>query len=185
VPTIAVLDSNVIWSAALPDTLLRIALEGVFRSAWTEQILGDMLRTLQQRRTHLDAAALQRTVDLMRRHFLAAMVEGYEHRIADVQNNPGDRHVLAAAAEAGAHIVVTWNTRHFPSVTCAPYGIEVLTPDDFLCRLWQSDPESIAAAISKQAAALRNPPQSPHEVLETLQRSIPRFAGLVLASGGL
>src|SRR5688572_21590294 len=128
-----------------------------------------MIRTLQQNRPHLNAVAIQRTAELMRHHFPAAMIEGYEHRIADMQNNPGDRHVLAAAVEAGAHMVVTWNTRHFPADACAPYDIEVLTPDDLLCRLWQSYPESIATAISKQAAALRNPPQSPHEILETLQ----------------
>jgi hypothetical protein len=103
----------------LRDTLLRIALEGVFRPAWTERILGDMIRTLQQRRPHLNAAALQRTAELMRHHFPAAMIEGYEHRIADMQNNPGDRHVLAAAIEARAHIVLTWNTRHFRTCIAA------------------------------------------------------------------
>jgi predicted nucleic acid-binding protein len=185
VPLVAVLDSNVIWSAALRDTLLRVALEGVFQPAWTDHILDDMIRTLHQRRPHLNLAALERTAELMRRHFPAAMITRYEHRIAYMQNDPGDRHVLAAAVHAGAANIVTWNTRHFPPEACAPYGVEVLTPDEFLCRLWQADPAPIVAALHKQAAALHDPPQHPRDILNTLQRSVPRFSGLALASGEL
>jgi hypothetical protein len=43
----------------------------------------------------------------------------------------------------------------------------------------------MALALAEQAAALRNPPQTVHQVVETLRRTVPRFAQLVWESGVL
>ena len=42
-----------------------------------------------------------------------------------------DRHVLAAAVRGNVDQIVTFNLRHFPEEAVTPYGIEVVSPDDF------------------------------------------------------
>jgi hypothetical protein len=55
-------------------------------------------------------------------------VGGYEHRIDDLDlPDENDRHVLAAALECGAHIILTFNLRHFPPAAL-PTGIAAVTP---------------------------------------------------------
>jgi hypothetical protein len=59
-----------------------------------------MACTLRESRADLDPAAIDRTVARMRQAFTGAMTAGYEHRIAHMTNDPGDRHVLAGAGQA-------------------------------------------------------------------------------------
>jgi predicted nucleic acid-binding protein len=183
VALVALLDANVLWSAALRDTLLLAAEEHVFRPVWTRQILDEMSRSLTARRPNLDPARVQRTVDQMLTHFPECLVERYEHRIAEMHNDLGDRHVLAAAVQARSEVIVTWNKAHFPSQACIPYDIEVQDPDEFLCDLWSTNPEVMAKVLTLQAQHLVNPPRSIHEVVETLGRQVPQFAQTARSSG--
>jgi predicted nucleic acid-binding protein len=178
----AVLDTNVIWSAPLRDTLLWAAWQGLFLPIWSEEILAEMARTLKERRPDLDPAAIDRTAARMQQMFPGAMTTGYAHWIPHMTNARGDRHVLAAGVEAGATVIVTWNTDDFPASACEPYGIEVQTPDEFLCQLWRSDMPGMVTAITMQAANLRRPAKTPREVLERLRDSVPEFARLALGS---
>ena len=63
---VAVIDANVLWSAALRDTLVRAALADLYRPVWTDEILAEMLRNLKRKRPELNPARLDRTVDLLR-----------------------------------------------------------------------------------------------------------------------
>src|SRR2546430_462208 len=116
-------------------------------------------------------------------HFPEALVSDYRDLIPAMRNHEGDRHVLAAAVRAGAAVIVTWNIAHFPPTACACYDIDVQTPDDFLARLWVLHPEELVLVLDQQAEHLINPPRTTRQVIETLQRSLPRFAGLALSSG--
>ena len=180
---VALLDANVLWSAALRDTLLLAAEENLFRPVWTRQILGEMARSLKARRPDLHPSRIDRTVDQILTHFPEALVEAYEHLIPQMQNDAGDRHVLAAAVRARSNVLVTWNTRHFPPETCAPYDIEVQDPDEFLCDVWAADPSAMAKVLAMQGEHLLNPLRTVHEVLETLRRSVPQFAEIAQSTG--
>lgn len=179
---VALLDANVLWPAALRDILLHLALQRMFHPIWSEQILAEMVRTLAERRG-LRRSAIERTAALMRQYFPRATVSGYEHRIRVMQNNPGDRHVLAAAVEARSNIIVTSNVRHFPAQICEPFGIEVVTPDEFLCRLWETDRDAVVRGLRTQSAELHHPPLMAREILQGLQRTVPELAARVLAAG--
>jgi predicted nucleic acid-binding protein len=179
----AVLDANVIWGAPLRDTLLWAAWYGLFRPVWSEEILAEMVRTLKQLRAGLDPAAIDRTAARMQQAFPTAMVAGYQHLIPRLTNDPEDRHVLAAAVQSGATVIVTWNVDDFPTRACAPYGIEVQTPDEFLSRLWQEDMTGMVAAITTQADNLKRPARTPREVLDKLGDIVPGFARLAKDSG--
>ncbi|MCX4474156.1 hypothetical protein C5N14_04920 [Micromonospora sp. MW-13] len=49
--------------------------------------------------------------------------------------------------------IVTANLRDFPDHALAPYAIEALHPDDFLCALLDAAPDRIAEVIMQQAEA--------------------------------
>ncbi|GGO84342.1 hypothetical protein GCM10011348_30370 [Marinobacterium nitratireducens] len=62
------------------------------------------------------------------------MVQGYERWEALLElPDPDDRHVVAAAIEAEAEFIVTFNLREFPREELDSYAISAISPDDFLC----------------------------------------------------
>ena len=78
-------------------------------------------------------------------------------------------HVLAAAIRAGAQTIVTFNLKDFPAATLAPYDIEAQHPDDFVLDTIDLAPGTVTQVISEQAAALKNPPRSIGDLLDTLR----------------
>src|SRR2546430_9484322 len=109
--------------------------------------------------------------------FPGADVTGYQDLTDQMTNDPKDRHVLAAAVHSGATKIVTANVADFPPESTAPYGIEVVRPDDFLRQVWQDDPQLMTEVIRQQAADARNPGMTPQQVLTSLENGgAPRFA---------
>ncbi len=53
-----------------------------------------------------------------------------------------------------------------------------------LCHLWSLRPDTMADVIREQAASLKNPPQTPLDVIATLARSAPEFAALARVAFG-
>jgi predicted nucleic acid-binding protein len=180
---VAVIDANVLWSAALRDTLVRAALAGLYRPVWSEEILAEAERSLKRERPDLDPARLERTFQLLRAALPEACVDGYQTLTPTMRNDPKDRHVLAAAVYAGAETIVTFNLRDFPPEACAPFNIEAQHPDEFLCHLWDLSRETMAAVLHRQAEPLRDPPRTPHELVEQLGELVPGFAQISLTSG--
>jgi hypothetical protein len=68
----------------------------------------------------------------MEEAFPEAMVSGYEKLISAMENDPKDRHVLAAAVRAGADCIVSDNVKDFQPDALRPYGLECLSAQDFL-----------------------------------------------------
>lgn len=147
---VAVLDACVLVPSVLADTLLRCAEQDLYRPLWTRAILDEVRRNLPPSVLGVKA---ERRIEVMREHFPEAMVSGHEHLIAEMTNDPKDRHVLAAAVAADAEMIVTANLRDFPDRALTPYAIEALHPDDFLCMLLDDAPERIADIVAQQAEA--------------------------------
>ncbi|MFF3854970.1 PIN domain-containing protein [Micromonospora sp. NPDC002575] len=147
---VAVLDACVLVPSVLADTLLRCAEQELYRPLWTRAILDEVRRNLPPSVLGVKA---ERRVEVMREHFPNALVSGYERLVAEMTNDPKDRHVLAAAVAADADVIVTANLRDFPDHALAPYAIEALHPDDFLCMLLEDDPERITDVVVQQAEA--------------------------------
>jgi hypothetical protein len=118
----------------------------------------------------------------VQQHFPEARVTGYEKMVTLMTNHPKDRHVLAAAVQCGAHVIVTANIRDFPSDSLLEWGIEARHPDQFLLNLLESYPEEIMAKLHDQAATIgRTLPR----LLNTLQNAVPEFATVVVSKLGL
>jgi predicted nucleic acid-binding protein len=155
----------------LRDTLLRAAAEDLYQVRWSEQILNEVRRNLVSSLTITEPQA-KRLISTMQRAFPEAMVTGHEPLIETMPNQEKDRHVAAAAVEAGAHLIVTSNLKDFREL---PEGIGARSPDDFLCDLFEAAPEAMAEIVKDQAAALKRPPVSLSELLVGLEKTVPRF----------
>jgi hypothetical protein len=94
-------------------------------------------------------------------------------------NHPKDRHVLATAVYAGAHVIITDNLRDFPEEALAPYNIEPQTPDEFLEYLFDMFPGVMARIVIELNAARRRPREALHETLERLAKSASGFVAQV------
>jgi predicted nucleic acid-binding protein len=174
-----VLDANVLYPFSLRDTLLRLAERELYVLAWSERILDEVSRNLVDD-GRADAGTAARLQAAMRSAFPEALVDA--DAIAAIEpamtNDPGDRHVLATAVVAGAEGIVTFNSRHFPTATLAPFDTQRINPDDFLCTLLDIDGPTVADVIAEQAADLRRPPLTPAQLLDLLQLGrVERFAG--------
>jgi hypothetical protein len=120
----------------LADTLLRLAVgPRLFLPKWSDQIMKEVTGTLQENFCHSAQKAIHRESEI-RRHFPEAWIDGYEDLIPAITNHPKDRHVLAAAARAGAKTVVIYNIKDFPHSSLTPYSIKAQGPSAFLRELY-------------------------------------------------
>ena len=113
---------------------------------------------------------LARTRELMAKAIPNARVTEYEPIAAGLAlPDDNDRHVLAAAIRCGAQVIVTANLRDFPADVLARYDVEAQHPDTFVLHLLSLGPGAVLDAIRAQAGALRNPPCSVADLLNTLE----------------
>ncbi|MEE4274154.1 MAG: PIN domain-containing protein [Thermoanaerobaculales bacterium] len=165
---VAVLDACVLYPAPLRDLLLRLALTDLYRARWTNRIHDEWIRSLVSRRPDLSRERLQRTRALMDRTVPDCLVTGFEELIDSLDlPDPEDRHILAAAIRSQAGVIVTYNTKDFPEDILDGYGIEVQHPDEFVTHLYDLSPGAVCRAVRSQRQALKNPPYSTSDLLNT------------------
>ena len=111
-----------------------------------------------------------------------AMVEPPDVSLLDAMtNHPDDRHVLATAVSIGAEIIVTENSKHFADEALSPHGVETRTLDEFAVDLISLNADEVWATIVEIAARRRNPPTTPAEVCNELERYMPEAIDLLRA----
>ena len=133
----AVYDACVLYPAPLRDFLMWLALSGLYRARWTEEIHCEWKRNLLKNRPDLTIEQLDRTSQLMDLAIPDACVDSYEDLIVGLSlPDDDDRHVLAAAIRCGADVIVTFNLKDFPIRSLEPFGIEAQHPDEFVENLF-------------------------------------------------
>jgi hypothetical protein len=107
---------------------------------------------------------------------IGCLITGYEPLLPTLSlPDPGDLHVLAAAIQGQAEVIVTLNLRDFPKNDLARYGLQAQSPDDFIADLIQTEAQAVFTAIRKLRSRLKNPPRSAQEYLGTLrQQPLPK-----------
>lgn len=149
-----VLDACVLVPMPLADTLLRLAAgPRLYLPKWTDQIMVEVTRTLQENFGLSPQKAKYRENEI-RRHFPEAWIDGYEDLIPAMTNHPKDRHVLAAAARAGAKVIVTYNLKDFPSSSLKPFAISAQGPSTFLKLLYDMAPSAVTQTLELKQAPL-------------------------------
>ena len=168
---IVVYDACVLFPAPLRDFLLRLAQEGLVQAKWSAHILDECFDSIRRQRPDLSPERLLRTRNLMEQAARDCLVSGYEKLVETLElPDPGDRHVLAAAIQARAQIILTWNQKDFPNAVLAEYGVKALDPDQFVLGLAELNPQPLYEVLRKQAEGLRKPPGSVNDVLDTLEK---------------
>ena len=167
----AVFDACVLYSASLRDFLLHIAGRKFISPFWSEEIRTEWIRSLLRNRPDLSKEKLERTCQKMDFHFPNGLVRGYEAITPTLSlPDPNDRHVLAVAIHAKAECIVTFNLDDFPKTILLPYGIEAVSPDKFVLRLFQDDPRHVLQAVRNHRLSLQRPVKSVNEYLATLEK---------------
>lgn len=173
---VVLLDANLLYPFHVRNLFIQLGVERLIEVRWTQAIHAEWIGHLVAD-GRVTRERLARTLALMCRVLPQAEMRGYEHRIdALVLPDADDRHVLAAAIEARASALLTFNLADFPLECLAPHGMIARHPDDFLCSLYDADPEAIMAVVQKARQNLRLTVPSWTEFVETLARQ--RLVGL-------
>ncbi|MBA4489989.1 RSP_2648 family PIN domain-containing protein [Paracoccus sp. S1E-3] len=154
-PDAAVLDANVLFPTVLREILADVAHAGLFRPLWSARILEEWRRAAARQGEDLGSIA-SAEIALLTERFPAAVTSETGTRSAGLNlPDPDDAHVIEAALNGGARIIVTVNLRDFPRPALAAVGLHAVHPDAFLTDLWAHDPDPVArAAHAAHAKAL-------------------------------
>jgi hypothetical protein len=180
----AVLDACVLYGDRRRDLLIRLARPGrnrqagMYQARWTEAIHDEWTSALKTNRPDLAPEKIDRTRALMDRAILDCLIVGYEPLIPAIDiPDPKDRHVVAAAIQGKADLIVTINLKDFPAEVLASYNLEAQHPDDFIMALAESDPVGVLETITEMRLSLKKPPVTTEELLLALERDgLPRVA---------
>jgi hypothetical protein len=166
-----VYDACVLYPAPLRSFLMYLAMTGLYRARWSNDIHEEWMRNVQNDYPDIARPQVERIRDLMNAHIYDSVVTGYESLIPSLTlPDASDRHVLAAAIASGADVIITFNLKDFPESALKPYGIEATHPDQFILQQFNEAPNIVCAAAKLQRASLKNPPKSVEEFLESLER---------------
>jgi hypothetical protein len=107
--------------------------------------------------------------------FPEAMIEVNDRLIPCMDNHQGDRHILATALIAKAHVIVTDNLKHFPKKSLSQFRLEAQSSDQLLTYLYDLYPDYIGEVIRDMVDSLKKPPLSKQELLKLFKKSVPTF----------
>jgi predicted nucleic acid-binding protein len=178
---IVLADANILYSRTLRDYVLYVADEGAIEIHWSQDILDEMSRNLQENLgfSRDDTARLE---ELMNDYIEYALIDVSRADLATVEHvemDAKDRHVLAAAISADADILLTQNTKHFPHAWMVDHGIELMDTSELLRHLAQRIPDKVRRAHDK---VVRYSPKPEAELLSTLEGIVGKDAANAVRS---
>lgn len=158
----ATIDACVLAGALPRNMVLSLAAAGFFRPRWSEEILAETERAIcaiHRKRGIADSEAVaSRHCDAIRRAFPEAITEGYQKLIPGCElPDVNDRHVLAAAIQARASVIVTDNTKHFPAESITSFDIIASTADEFLADVINLYTPGAVAALRAMRQRFKRP----------------------------
>ena len=168
-----VLDACVLHSIVTSDSLMILAVAGLFAAKWTTRIEDEWIRSIANRHPDLEGRLNGRR-DAMRdavpdwevpMHCVQALCGGL------ALPDPNDVHVLAAAIGGHADCIVTWNLKDFPVEVLEIHGIEVVDPDTFIIAQWDLDTVASIEAFKRMRRRWRSPSASPADLANAVERA--------------
>lgn len=161
-------DTNVLLGIRELDLLMRCHAAEILEVVWCDELLAEFERKLPE----VWGFSPEKARDTVRR-FTSAAPDGrialgaYRGLIAEMTGKDPDDHPIAAAARAGADILLTHNLSDFPTDDLGA-NCMARSPADLFSTLADLYPEDLASVIRRSAAGLSRPPLTAHEVLDKL-----------------
>lgn len=117
-PPAVMADANTLYSAALRDILIELALAKVIRLHWSPAIEVELARALVDHRADYTPTRARRLIDAMNASLNDSSVTPPDDLTISAQlPDPDDVHVLAAAVHANCSIILTFNLSDFPQTS--------------------------------------------------------------------
>ena len=165
---IAVLYANLFVPMWVIDPLLSMAEARLYEPVWSQRIMDEACRAIIEVR-HTSEPQATGFLKAINKAFPLALTEGWEPFESDAKlPDPNDRHVVAAARQAGANVIVTYNLKDFPASIISKYGIHAESPDTFPGSIFDKHPEKTTDAMRKLVASKHHPPRTMAEEIERL-----------------
>lgn len=165
-----VLDTNVIYPLWIRDILLWFAYYELFIPKWSRHIFDEWLDVMDRKGISKENA--RKRVEMVNSAFPDALVKNYEYLIKALSlPDEKDNHVLAAAIETNASLIVTNNLKDFPGDYLARFGLKAKNPDDFLSDIIDIEHKTSLEAFRELVQNKKNPPYDEFEVLDIFRRN--------------
>jgi predicted nucleic acid-binding protein len=176
----AVLDTDIIFSRVLHELFGRIASDArLLDLIWSDELLAEARRVLIERKP-LSPAAADHWVGYLRDAFPSGQVDlsTIEPTVdpASFTTDPNDTHVCALAIAGGADLLLTFDRGYLPDAFHR-HGIEVVSPDSFLCEQIDQEADAILDILDAQLAVWDGGDHEMTELLAAFERAgAPKFA---------
>lgn len=164
-----VIDANVLVGALPRNLVLSFAEAGFFRVRWSRETLQEVERVLERLYgSDVDAKA---QVERIQTAFPEAIVDVNDHLISSLNlPDPNDHHVLGAAIQSKAAVIVTENMRDFPKSSLDPHDVEAMKLDCFLADCMDLAGIDAAVALRTMRARFKNPSIDAEVLVRKMER---------------
>jgi len=181
----ALVDACVLTGVLKRNLILSLAAADFFRVRWSVHILDEAQAAICDIRIRAGSrdpqTDAQRARSGMEDAFPDACVTAYEGTLSipdlpDVE----DLHVIAAAVKTQAAVIVTDNTKHFPSPILERYGLFARTADEFIADAVDLDLPKSLAVIETMRGRLQRPEMTRDALLLRMEATdLPATADLL------
>lgn len=174
----AVLDSDIIYSRVLHDLMGRAARDlRLLQLFWSDELLAEARTSLEEKKG-LSRDSARRWVEYLSQNFPSGRIDLAQASDVDpvsLTNDPADAHVCVLAVAADADYLFT-HDRGYLRDGLEDFGVQVISPDEFLAPVLDSDARGMVDLLERQAAAWAGG-RSVDELLAAIERAgAPTFA---------
>lgn len=143
------IDACVLYPTVLREIVLGLAATGAFAPLWSPRILEEWARAAAKLGAGQETIA-RGEIALVRARWPEAIVSPDPATEARLWlPDPADIHVLAAAIDGRADVLLTLNIRDFPRRTLDDESILLRHPDEFLLDALDSAPDRVRAVVGE------------------------------------
>ncbi len=165
-----VLDTNVIYPIEIRDLFFWFASYDLFTIKWSNHIFDEWKSVMKRKK--IPQSEIDNRISIANLAFPDSLVENYESLIPFLDlPDPKDIHVLAAAIKTNANVIVTNNTKDFPTDYLSSFGLVVKTADDFLTDAIDLDNDVAITAFKHLVINRTNPNLDEFDVLNRLRNN--------------
>ena len=173
---VAVLDADVLVPILTCDLLLTAFELHLYQPVLTNKILAEVERNLLRAHPDLDPTPLRRRVKVMRRALRINIHADTEGDKSAEGINPKDRHVVSAALDVHASVVVTNDRRLRREIAALDRPLRALSADDFAVVLIERDPDAVDDVITDLVLKRVRRPVTRDQLIGELSGPLPSFA---------